>query len=257
MNYNIDDIVLFNADLNTLTQTETHESISLTLSQSLLLELMLKSKSEILSRDSIIDTLWHSHGINSSGHTLNQYISLLRRMFAHFGLNELIITIPRVGIRLNPDVRVSECTEDRGPAVTTERVELSQASGSGKRTAPPLRRYMISLLLWLIAGLVPVLFFYHADSNKQSLNVVTYDGCQIGLLGHFTPADRTFIYGQVREIMVENKLLCGKDRSLFFGFNKSNAGQDLGRTFLAFCIKGDNKRLISCDNYYYRNWRVE
>lgn len=257
MNYNIDDIVLFNADLNTLTQTETHESISLTLSQSVLLELMLKSKSEILSRDSIIDTLWQSHGINSSGHTLNQYISLLRRLFAQFGLNDLIITIPRVGVRLNPDVRVSECTQDTGPAVTTEAFELTHPSASGVRTAYPLRRYMISLLLCLIAGLVPVLYFYHADSNKQSLNVVTYDGCQIGLLGHFTPADSKFIYGQVREIMVENKLVCGKDRTLYFGFNKSNAGPDLGRTFLAFCIRGDNKRLISCDNYYYRNWRVE
>ncbi len=264
MNYNVDNIVLFNADLNTLTHIETQESISLTMSQSMLLELILSSKSEILSRDTIIDALWQRYGVNTSGHTLNQYVSVLRKLFSHYELNEVIITIPRVGLRLNPDVLITEYVADKesdplqgSDESRTAESRISSDTLARVSTEGHFMRLNLALLIVIIAGIGVYFLYYLKNSSDQTFTFYPDRGCEIGLISHITSEDRTKILAQAREIMTENKLVCSKGRIVFFDFEKSVSGRDYGMAMLAFCTKGDNEGLISCENYYYRNWRAE
>lgn len=255
MNYHVENVVLFDADLNTLTHMETQECISLTMSQSMLLELILSSKSEILSRDSIIDMLWRRNGINSSVHTLNQYVSLLRRLFSHFGLDDVIITIPRVGIRLNPSIEVLLCSDETPP-----QVEGIETLASAKEQVGFVRRHrhlLICLLSLIVIGLLITRLLYQLDNKRQGFYYINDNECEIGLVVHFTKEDQSNIIKQIREILVENNLICSRSRVLFFDVNKSLSGPDYGRALLAFCTRDDIGKIISCENYYYKNWRAE
>lgn len=256
MNYNVENTVLFDSDLNTLTHAETQECISLTMSQSMLLELILSSKSEILSRDSIIDMLWHRHGINSSVHTLNQYISLLRRLFSHFGLDDVIITIPRVGIRLNPDTEVLQCSDVVETPPQIEDIE-TLAPVKEHDVFFSHRHFIIFLLSAIIIGLLLARLVYQLENKRQGFYYINDNGCEIGLVVHFTKEDQNNIIKQIREIFIENNLTCSRSRVVFFDVNKSLSGPDYGRALLAFCTKNDTGKIISCENYYYKNWRAE
>lgn len=48
--------------------------------------------------------VWDDYGLQASNSSLNQYISILRRALSAFGCEELIITVPKMGFRLNPDI---------------------------------------------------------------------------------------------------------------------------------------------------------
>lgn len=263
MNYNVDDVVLFDSEMNTLTHIDTQECVSLTMSQSILLELLLNSSAEILSRDKIIDTLWSSHGINCSTHTLNQYVSVLRKLFVHFGCDELLITLPRVGLRLNPDIRISVIADT---PVLTPVVAPSLAPEAEQRPATEARNDhlnykkwlpLIAILVIVVSGALVTFWMLRPDDDSNGFTFITEQQCKIGLPRHLSVEDQNVILKQVKEIIVENKLSCTEQRIAFFDFYKSVAGQDYGRAVLALCVKGDNGKIISCENYYYRNWRAE
>lgn len=256
MKYKVDNIISFDADLNILTHIETQECISLTMSQSMLLELILKSQSEVLTRDTIIDILWRRHGINTTGNTLNQYISLLRKLFTHFGVTELIVTIPRVGVRLNPNVLISHTrTIESDYLVNIKEISHEKRSSHKKNIGNKIIFFTIIILI--LVSIIYILLEVRINSDNTVFTFYTENGCQIGLKAHITSEDRKLILPQIKEILTENKLFCRKGRVAYFDFSKSIFGNDYGRAMLAFCTEGDNQKIISCENYYYRNWRVE
>lgn len=263
MNYNVDDIVLFDSEMNTLTHIDTQECVSLTMSQSILLELLLNSNAEIMARDKIIDTLWSCHGINCSTHTLNQYVSVLRKLFAHFGREQLLITLPRVGLRLNPDIHISVIADTPiltpviAPSFAPEAEQLPASGAGNDRLIYKKWLPLIAILMIVVSGALVTFRMLRPDDDSNRFTFITEQQCEIGLPRHFSVEDQGVILKQAKEIMVENKLSCNEQRIAFFDFYKSVAGQDYGRAVLALCVKGDNGGVISCENYYYRNWRTE
>lgn len=264
MIYDIEHTVLFDSDLNILTHIETEECISLTMSQSLLLEIILNSESKILSRDTIIDELWHNYGVSSSVHTLNQYISLLRKLFVHFGVQDVIVTLPRVGLRLNPDIDVKVTINKHEFSQVplsehTESTESTESIQNGNQKVHKRLKNKIVMAFYsiVVAGLVIYFLVKMTSYNFDDVAFYTEEGCEIGFPAHTTSDDRALFFTQIKEILKENFLTCNKSRVVYFYFNKAIAGKDYGRSIMAFCTKGDNQRIISCENYYYRNWRVE
>lgn len=85
-----------------------NEKRYLTLASSRLLAFFIENRGEILSRDTIFEAVWEKYGLHSSNNTLNQYISLLRRTLAEFGLGtDIIKTIPKVGFLFTTDIDVT------------------------------------------------------------------------------------------------------------------------------------------------------
>ncbi len=94
MIYTIDRIITYNSDDCSLGHIPTQESLSLSISSGRLLERLLNSSSEILSRDMLLTEVWDKYGLRGSNSNLNQYLSILRRPLAGFGCENLIITDP-------------------------------------------------------------------------------------------------------------------------------------------------------------------
>ncbi|MGL9774876.1 MAG: winged helix-turn-helix domain-containing protein [Sodalis sp. (in: enterobacteria)] len=105
--YIINDIIEFNADECVLVYIYTGVVIPLTLSTSRLLEYFVNSGGIILTRESLLENVWSKYGLTASGNNLNQYVSVLRRTLAGFGINNFIDTLPKVGFKLNPAVTIA------------------------------------------------------------------------------------------------------------------------------------------------------
>lgn len=110
--------------------------------------LLIQRQGQVIERDYFFEHVWFINGAQVTNNTFYQNISLLRRAFKELGLNEeLIVTVPKVGIRLEPQLEIQEqepeatlCNEPITPPVTP--VE--------KTLKPPHKR----TAWWLLAGIV-------------------------------------------------------------------------------------------------------
>lgn len=79
-------------------QDDESSLIVLTVIMNRLLSYLLEHRGQVVTRDGLLENVWDLHGLRSSGHTLNKYISELRKQFRNFGVTtECITTIPRIG----------------------------------------------------------------------------------------------------------------------------------------------------------------
>lgn len=82
-------------------------TVILTLTMNRLLACLLEKHGQVLTRNELLESVWDAHGLRSSSHTLNKYISELRKHFVQLGIvEECITTVPRVGFMFNSDVEV-------------------------------------------------------------------------------------------------------------------------------------------------------
>lgn len=117
--------------------------LTLTRASSRLLAFLIENQGKILSRNDILKAVWGKYGQHSSNNTLNQYISLLRRMLSNFGLGvQVIKTIPRTGFLLSTDIHITTSKE---------------FANSNVKPAPPARCRSCKALRLLVLLLVLLL----------------------------------------------------------------------------------------------------
>jgi DNA-binding winged-HTH domains len=110
--------------------------------------LLIQHHGQVIERDYFFQHVWINNGAQVTNNTFYQNISLLRRAFKEFGLNEeLIVTVPKVGIRLEMQLEVvEEEAEEPPPEPAPETPDEPQA-----QVKTP-RRWRS--LYWLLAGIV-------------------------------------------------------------------------------------------------------
>lgn len=116
------------------------------------LSLLIQRQGQVIERDYFFEHVWYINGAQVSNNTFYQNISLLRRAFKEFGLNEeLIVTVPKVGIRLEPqlDVELQETDEPLAepPVVTPAEAEVALPVNPRRRTLGWILAAVVSCLL--------------------------------------------------------------------------------------------------------------
>ncbi|MEG5552326.1 winged helix-turn-helix domain-containing protein [Enterobacter wuhouensis] len=113
MNYLISGQIIFNDTENTLSTVNPKDNvIALTAIPARLLSYLLEHSGETVTRDKLLDAVWELYGLQPSGHSLNQNLSLLRKALITLGAeDEIIRTIPRVGICISSE-RVTVLTDN-------------------------------------------------------------------------------------------------------------------------------------------------
>lgn len=66
---------------------------------------------DIVSREEVLTKVWDNNGLTSSNSNLNQYLSMLRKTFRHYGIDNIIITVARGYLQLNPNVSIEPLDE--------------------------------------------------------------------------------------------------------------------------------------------------
>lgn len=106
MRYNINARLIYDATDGTLTlpgSTDADGQLSITASA--LLYFFLRN-TDIVSRDEVLKKVWDDNRLTSSNSNLNQYLSMLRKTFRHYDIENIIVTVSRGHLQLNPQVNI-------------------------------------------------------------------------------------------------------------------------------------------------------
>ncbi|EPE6977454.1 winged helix-turn-helix domain-containing protein [Citrobacter freundii] len=110
--------------------------------------LLIQQQGQVVERDYFFEHVWYINGAQVTNNTFYQNISLLRRAFKELSLNEeLIVTVPKVGIRLEPQLEVLE-----------QKIEEPLSDLFVTPSVTPVNTVTKSLrmrsLCWILAGVV-------------------------------------------------------------------------------------------------------
>jgi hypothetical protein len=92
----------------------------------------------VVSRDEVLKKVWDDNGLTSSNSNLNQYLSMLRKTFRHYDIDNIIVTVSRGMLQLNQDLSIELL--DAGPAladVASPAAPPGEPAGAGRETTPP------------------------------------------------------------------------------------------------------------------------
>lgn len=275
MIYIIDDQVTYNSDDCTLSHIPTQETLSLSISSGRLFEQLLNSQGEILARETLLTEVWDKYGLRGSNSNLNQYLSILRRALAAYGCENLIITIPKIGIRLNTDIKieresspafvVTEVQSDEEPAesaVSSQdspaiRPDTVMADKVVKKSGLNVRQAIFVLMLILLGS--AFWYFTISEPAEKSLSMSTIKlqgGCEAVIVQGLDVFEQKSLDKQILEILKENNQSCVPGRRIYFDKNISFTTTDYGRTILSACNLNSIGHIVSCDNFYYFDWRT-
>ncbi|ATA24650.1 hypothetical protein BIY26_06235 [Brenneria goodwinii] len=274
MIYIIAEEIRFNPDDGTLGSHQHDDFIKLSIPACRLLEQLLTSGGETLGREYLLTEVWDKYGLRGTNSNLNQYISILRRALAGYGCDNLIITIPKIGFRLNTDISLrrddppssqpvpqalpaepSPFAEEAAPlpAVRPHTAAARKAGNTPKKTW-----FLILLIAFsmLILGLLLLQFGDTLQEREiEPVNSTFQENCNVTYLKNADSKDREAINQQIIRILRDNKLQCDKNRRIIFDNYTSYSTQSYGRTLLSFCQLGIKQEIISCDNFYYYDWK--
>lgn len=275
MIYIIDDQVTYNSDDCTLSHIPTQETLSLSISSGRLFEQLLNSQGEILARETLLTEVWDKYGLRGSNSNLNQYLSILRRALAAYGCENLIITIPKIGIRLNTDIKieresspafvVTEVQSDEEPAesaVSSQdspaiRPDTVMADKVVKKSGLNVRQAIFVLMLILLGS--AFWYFTISEPAEKSFSMSTIKlqgGCEAVIVQGLDVFEQKSLDKQILEILKENNQSCVPGRRIYFDKNISFTTTDYGRTILSACNLNSIGHIVSCDNFYYFDWRT-
>ncbi|TLV21596.1 CadC family transcriptional regulator [Klebsiella indica] len=118
--------------------------------------LLIQQDGEIVARDAFFQEVWIKHGLQVTNNCFYQNISLLRRAFKQLGVGqEIIVTVPRVGVRLDAQLAVIESpsdTQETVPLIPVATAEVATASPPEKKRLRPQFP-----LIWAVAALLSCL----------------------------------------------------------------------------------------------------
>ncbi|CAI2430462.1 transcriptional regulator [Serratia proteamaculans] len=98
MKFLINEKILFNEDKSTIEALEDSiKPVMLTGTLCRLLSLLVRNHNNLLERDFILSNVWDEYGKTSSHSNLNNYISVIRKLFKEFGEADIIVTVPKQG----------------------------------------------------------------------------------------------------------------------------------------------------------------
>jgi DNA-binding winged helix-turn-helix (wHTH) protein len=230
----------------------TNDTLTLPLPARRLIELILESDGEILTREFLFVEVWDKYGLRSSNSNLNQYMSILRRSLVRLGCDNFIVTLPTVGIRLSENVLITKEDLPEIPhIINPENVNaLEEKYSFSKMKIVSL--FLVCLLIVIIFGIIR---YGMNDDLDPVTKVVNMDGgCELVMLKTYNDSEVVDVTKQVTAILHKNNLTCQTGKRVYFDSYASSSLQSYGRTMLSYCSVGNKGNNISCENAYYLDW---
>ncbi|CAI0998802.1 winged helix-turn-helix domain-containing protein [Serratia proteamaculans] len=256
MKYIINNNIKYHEDRSELVSLHDHiEPLQLTATLNRLLSTLVRNNNQVLSRETLLMQVWEAHGQIASGNNLNNTISILRKMFASLGEEEIIITLTRQGFMFTAttletaDSQAVKLTDpDAGPLMAT----AAPTTRSRKRLKPLGLIALVMLAMgsaawaWQDEGYLPA----------STLAVGNIDSCSVRLITTFhKPAVSTVDLAHLRDMLkLRPQIQCNEPATLFYYDTKTLAPNGSGKTrtsYFYYCPRlqmTDNK--VQCESFY-------
>ncbi|WP_148251178.1 winged helix-turn-helix domain-containing protein [Raoultella terrigena] len=271
MRYNINGRLIYDATDGTLILPGSDEADSqLSITASALLWFFLRHP-EIVSRDEVLKKVWDDNGLTSSNSNLNQYLSMLRKTFRHYEIDNIIVTVSRGLLQLNPEITVHPLDAPAPPEPQVEPPPSSpseepDAESPATRQSPTPTRHARGTC-WYIAGvclltiallLVLFSFFGSSESRPITLTQMTHSQCELLASDEMLRSVAGTAYGKNFDAVRQRlKLECKPGERFVFFYGDRLETNGLGRVFLAHCAMHEDNPFSYCDNYFYYSWKPQ
>lgn len=263
MKYIINKIVVFNSDELTLSLYENNQVVTrLTKPASrLLLELIQNNKKNI-ARDDLLERVWTTYGFTASNAGLNNYISELRKAFALLGLvNEIIVTIPKLGFRFEADIVLTdtilqppEPMVSQGDSADSEIVEEKMIGKEGSKKRFHLRsllknkKIIAFIMLAVSALLIAVLISRYKEHHNYApyTKVSEFGNCEIYVIGNAEIDPNS--PKKVIDILNDKKIDCvNSDKDVFYSEDRFDSKLQRAE-LISVCSKNSDNHYDNCLN---------
>ncbi len=268
MRYNINDNLIYDAADGSLTpcgRDAPETQLSITASA---LFLFFITHKEIISRNEVLSRVWDDNGLTSSNSNLNQYLSILLKTFRQYDIENIIVTVSRGHLQLNPVVTVLPLAAESHEAEhTAQRQVSSQQTARNSSPKSPTRTlhtqgmcwYMASITLLVIAGLLVAFTLSGSVASRViTLNPIQHSLCELlaseEMLNSVSATSYVRNFEAVRQRL---NLTCQPSERFVFFYGDRLQTNGLGRVYLAHCAMHENNPFSYCVNYFYYSWSAK
>jgi DNA-binding winged helix-turn-helix (wHTH) protein len=256
MRYIINNNIKYHEDKSELVSLHDHvEPLQLTATLNRLLSALVRNNNLVLSRETLLMQVWEAHGQVASGNNLNNTISILRKMFASLGEEEIIVTLPRQGFMftaatLKTADSLAEKLTEAAPA------PVAVAVASPKRNLKRLKSVGLAALFTLAAGSAAWAWQDAGYLSASTLDVGNIDNCSVRLITTFhKPAVSKVDLDHLRNMLKKRpQIQCHEPATLLYYDTQTLAPNGSGKTrtsYFYYCPRSemaDNK--VQCESFY-------
>lgn len=261
MRYNINARFIYDATDGTLTLPQSDEPDSqLSLTASALFNYFLRH-SEVVSREDVLKKVWDDNGLTSSNSNLNQYLSMLRKTFRHYGVDNIIVSVSRGYLQRNPDVIIEPL--DDAPPVSPPDIVIEPAPEEPQAVTP--RSAHARGMCWYMAGaclltiallLVAFSLVGVTETRPIALTRISHSQCELLASDEMLRSVSGEAYGKnFDEVRQRLNVACKPGERFLFFYGDRLETNGLGRVFLAHCAMHEDNPFSYCDNYFYYSWK--
>lgn len=265
MVYLIDDRLMFRPEDGALWPCgDEGETVILTLTMSRLLTCLLDRHGEAITRNELLYSVWDAHGLRSSNHTLNKYISVLRKHLLELGIaSECITTLPRVGFMFNRDIEVQVIGEPSHSGEESEKNDGLQVSTiiseAGLRRRYKVFLYALAIMVILTsAALIRSGVALRSETPRQVKSVTPHFLFNFGTCPVYTVQSNSASLAEQKKTLFldlaeSNQILCLEGAYFLYQVSESYLYGSTGRAFISRCTR-ENNNYISCLNNYWSGY---
>lgn len=265
MRYNINARFIYDATDGTIMLPQSDEPDSqLSITASALLNYFLHNTG-IISRDEVLKKVWDDNGLTSSNSNLNQYLSMLRKTCRHYGIDNIIVTVSRGYLQLNPDVVIQALDESPASPIQPPVAETDLALSALPATPPPTPH--ARGMCWYIAGtclltiavlLVAFSLVGIRESRPLNLTQISHSQCELLASDEMLRSVSASGYGtNFDKVRQRLNVECKPGERFLFFYGDRLETNGLGRVFLAHCAMHEDNPFSYCDNYFYYSWKPQ
>lgn len=270
MDYIINDKLIYSSEDGMIRNTELSEleAVLLTPVLNRIFLVLVMEHGKLITRDDFLRRVWDDYGKTGSSNTLNQYIGILRKLLEMHLDTECIITVPRKGYMLSPDIDIRIEAHDKKPDVTTISAEPMSSDSVLVVDQPPTtliksqsnnraqkNRALIIIVVALFVLSIFLYFFYRSHivnsvANSEIFQLYKIDSCPV--LGEETilnENDKSKVINSIIYLIKKHNLKCNKDDVFYFFYNAQGMQNGIGKyTMLSKCSGKKSGREV-CVSY--------
>lgn len=236
--------------------------IILTITMNRLLAYLLERRGQVVTRDELLANVWDSHGLRSSNHTLNKYISEIRKHLVNAGIQEeCITTVPRVGFMFNSDIEVIPDGHPENELFSD--ANNTQVEKNIIAPVPPVRYrgiYNALALTAIIASAALIFLAYQLPTRKIELMKDTktyflfnYQTCPVYTIQKNSDSLLEEKKKFFLNLVDDRNISCLDGSSFLYQVSESYLYGSKGRAFISRCTSKNNQ-YISCLNNYWSGY---
>ncbi|RAU36153.1 winged helix-turn-helix domain-containing protein [Enterobacter sp. RIT418] len=246
MKYLLADALVYNDEDGSvsLINAPDEDAQILTCTANTIMKLLVQHHGNVVERETLLHEVWDRRGLQGSNNSLNQYVSILRKLLASLLPDVLfIVTVPKTGFMLSADVTVTALDEPRPAAETAT---------SARRVRPDvlfcgaLTLAVVALCIW-IAAIKPA-------GQKREVHLLTHIGaCPVYTFMPLADVFHERAIGLAQTLQQDGHLPCLKNSIFYMHIQRTLFYGHEGRVVLSQCSLTEGKA-SACRTLYYYEW---